>query len=124
MVGAPTFLGPGRVCCRRQPKIRPGPEAPEACWAWALVRSTYHTPYLSEEFFCRCPSEVPSEGGRAKSGFFWHRGRVEKMFFFRGVPLFSHPFFASIFGWIFGVHRRAGVLQGIPFGSLYFGSFL
>ena len=24
-VGTPTFLGPGRACCRRQLKIRPGP---------------------------------------------------------------------------------------------------
>ena len=38
-VGTPPFLGPGRVCCRRQLKIRPGPEAPEACWGHGLACS-------------------------------------------------------------------------------------
>ena len=55
-VGTLTFLGPGRACCRRQLKIRPRPEAPEACWDRALACSLPIThPISAFTLSCRAP---------------------------------------------------------------------
>ena len=55
-VGTLTFLGPGRACCRRQLKIRPGPEAPEACWDSSVACSQPIThPISAFTLSCRAP---------------------------------------------------------------------
>ena len=90
-------------------KIRPGPEAPEACWDRALVRSTFHTPYLSEEFFCRCPSEVPSEGGRAKGGGLGVTGLCRKTVVFSRYPSLFAPFFRIDFWMDFWMAKIAKI---------------
>ena len=113
-VGTPPFLGPGRVCCRRQLKIRPGPEAPEACWASALACALPITHPTSEEFLWRWFSAVPSQGDARKVRYFGTDAVLKNScvfavsLFFR--TLFSHRFldgflmdFTSLFGSLFNV---------------------
>ena len=115
-VGTPTFLGPGRVCCLWQLRIRPGPQATGACWDRACVLPTYHTPYL-----CIYPLsligilvggflQVPSAGDARKVGSFGTRAVSKNLCFCYFSHLFSYLLFyrlfldsASLFGSLFGV---------------------
>ena len=112
-VGTQTFLGPGRACCRRQLKIRPGPEAPEACWDSALACALPITHPTCEEFSWRWFLGTLRRR-RAKSLVFWYLGPVEISGVFLAVPFFSHPFFELRFLPIFdGFHFPFWILFNV-----------
>ena len=96
-VGTLTFLGPGRACCRRQLKIRPGPEAPEACWHSALACALPITYPTCEEFLWRWFSAVPSEGDARKVGYFGSRAVSKNPHFFAVSLFFRTLFSTSVF---------------------------